>query len=327
MSRWKYIVAFHLLIIGIACSVWAQTTAPSSETPPDFKMAFIGDQGLGKDAEEVLRLIKSEGAQAIVHLGDFDHTDNPAAWDAQINNILGADFPYFACVGNHDAKKWYGEFGYQYYLKNRLNRLKIEWNGDLGVKSSIQYKGIFIVLISPGIMENRHSVYIRDQLAADKSLWRICSWHENMKLMQVDGKKDETGWDVYEEARKGGAIIATAHDHSYARTYLMSNFINQTIASQSNTLNIEKGKTFAFISGLGGASIYPQEIDGPWWAKIYTSNQHATYGALFGVFNDSGVPNKATFYFKNIKGEIVDRFDVISNVHSNANAAQKRPSQ
>lgn len=316
MRRWKYIVVVLFLTFDIGCPVWAQTSIPFSKTPPNFKIAFIGDQGLGKDAEAVLRLIKSEGAQAVLHQGDFDCKNDPDAWNAQINNILGADFPYFACIGNHDTEKWKGDNGYQEYLKKRLQRLAIPWDGDLGVKSSIKYKGIFIILVSPGILDADHDVYIRDQLATDKSLWRICSWHENMRLLQVAGKKDDTGWGVYEEARKGGAIIATAHDHSYGHTYLMSNFENQTIASQANPINIEEGKTFVFFSGLGGKSIYSQNlVASPWWAKIYTKTQDATYGALFGVFNVNGVPDTAMFYFKNIKGEIVDRFDVVSHVH------------
>lgn len=315
MRRWKYIIVFLLLTVDIVCPVWAKTFDPVSETPPNFKIAFIGDQGLGENAEAVLRLIKSEGAQAVLHSGDFDYNNNPDAWNAQINNILGADFPYFACIGNHDTVKWKGNNGYQESLKKRLQRLAIPWDGDLGVKSSIKYKGIFIILVSPGILGAGHDVYLRDQLAADKSLWSICSWHENMRLMQVAGKKDDTGWGVYEEARKGGAIVATAHDHSYGRTYLMSNFVNQTIVSKSKAMNIGEGQTFAFLSGLGGKSIYSQKLDGPWWAKIYTETQHATYGALFGIFNVNGVPDTAMFYFKNIKGEIVDRFDVVSHVH------------
>ncbi|TWU50160.1 hypothetical protein B188_25900 [Candidatus Brocadiaceae bacterium B188] len=67
MSRWKYIGVFLLLTMRIIGSVWTQTFAPLPETPPNFKIAFIGDQGLGKGAEAVLRPIKSEGTQAILH--------------------------------------------------------------------------------------------------------------------------------------------------------------------------------------------------------------------------------------------------------------------
>lgn len=322
MRSWKYIITFFVFII--VNPIWAQTPATISETPTNLKIAFIGDQGLGKSAEAVLKLIKSEGAQAVLHQGDLDCKNNPSAWEAQINNILGPDFPYFACVGNHDKRKWNGRNGYQQFLKSRLNRLGITWDGDLGVKSSVQYKGIFIIQVAPGDLGFYHAAYIREQLAEDKSIWRICCWHRDMHLMQVASNNDDTGWDVYDEARKGGAIIATAHDHSYGRTYLMSNFTTQAVASRSNPLIITEGQTFTFFSGLGGKSIHTQELNAPWWARLYTKTQGATYGALFGVFNVNGVPNTAMFYFKNIKGAIIDRFDVISYVHNkNVPAIQK----
>src|SRR5688572_4030399 len=80
----------------------------SQETPANFKIAFFGDQGLGSNAEAVLKLAKSEGAQMIVHLGDFDYADNPEAWEAQNVKILGPDFPQAAVIGNHDISKWSG---------------------------------------------------------------------------------------------------------------------------------------------------------------------------------------------------------------------------
>jgi hypothetical protein len=92
----------------------------------------------------------------------------------------------------------------------------------------------------------------------------------------------------------------------------------QTVASRSDTLFLTKGKTFVFVSGLGGESVRDQELSGNWWASIYTSAQGATHGVLFGVFNVNGVPNLANFYFKDVAGRIADRFFVISNVESNA---------
>jgi len=312
--RFSQLVVATLAAIFLGLPPFSLFSQSSEETPVNFKIAFIGDQGLGSKARAVLDLIKSEGAHAVLHQGDFDYKNDPASWEGQINDILGPDFPYFACVGNHDEGKWSGANGYQQYLKNRMARLGITWDGDLGVKSSFRYKGIFIVLVAPGVMGSGHDVYIRDMLAADNSIWSICSWHKNMRAMQVGGKSDETGWGVYEEARKGGAIIATAHEHSYSRTHLLSSIMNQTVASRSDTLVITKGNTFVFVSGLGGASIRDQERTGDWWASVYTSNQGANYGALFGTFNVNGVPNLATFYFKDITGKIADRFVVISDV-------------
>lgn len=197
------------------------------------------------------------------------------------------------------------------------------------MRSSFHYKGIFFVLTAPGITsgfdDGASDLYIKDQLAADNSIWSICSWHKNMRLMQIGGKEDETGWAVYEEARKGGAIIATAHEHSYSRTHLLSNMTAQTVASTSNTLTLTKGNSFAFVSGLGGHSVRTQSLSGNWWASAYASTclpgdqicqPNASPGALFAVFNVDGQSNKAVFYFKDINGKIVDQFVVISNVEA-----------
>jgi hypothetical protein len=141
--------------------------------------------------------------------------------------------------------------------------------------------------------------------------------------MQAGGKKDDTGWGVYEESRQGGAIIATAHEHSYSRTHLLSSCEDQTVASTSDTLAlsaddpatpVDEGKTFVFVSGLGGKSIRDQELAGDWWASIYTSTQGANYGALFGIFNYQGRDGLAKFYFKNIAGVVIDEFYVTSPV-------------
>ncbi|MEK6283993.1 MAG: IPT/TIG domain-containing protein, partial [Acidobacteriota bacterium] len=321
-----------IVLVGSLMFVFMPPTAVlvAQEPPPaNFKIAFIGDQGQGPNAIAVLNLIKAEDAQAVMHSGDLDYLDNPAAWDAQINSVLGADFPYFVSIGNHDELAWSGPNGYQHYLENRFSRLGISWSGKLGVRSSFYYNGIFFVLTAPGITngfdDGGSNLYIKDQLAADNSIWSICSWHKNMRRMQVGGKADETGWEVYEEARKGGAIIATAHEHSYSRTHLLSSMVNQTVASTSNTLNLTKGNTFAFVSGLGGHSVRAQSLTGNWWASAYASTclpgdqicqPNAIHGALFGILNVDGQPNKAIFYFKDINGRIVDSFVVVSNVET-----------
>jgi uncharacterized protein (TIGR03437 family) len=323
------------LVIALAASLLLFVFRPAAvafaqETPPpNFKIAFIGDQGLGPNAVAVLNLIKAEGAQAVLHSGDLEYTDNPAAWEAQINGVLGANFPYFVTIGNHDELAWGAPNGYQQYVESRFNRLGISWSGRLGVRSSFHYKGILFVLTAPGITsgfdDGGSDLYIRDQLAADNSVWSVCSWHKNQRLMQVGAKADETGWGVYEEARKGGAIIATAHEHSYSRTHLLSSMSSQAVADTSNTLRLAKGNSFAFVSGLGGHSVRTQSLGGNWWASAYASTclqgdpvcqPNAGPGALFAVFNVDGQPNKALFYFKDINGKVVDQFVVFSNVET-----------
>ena len=85
---------------------------------------------------------------------------------------------------------------------------------------------------------------------------------------------------VYEESRIGGAIIATGHEHSYSRTHEMASLERQIISSTAEPLVVssddpntleDEGRTFAFVSGLGGRSIRNQSRSGAWWASIYTA--------------------------------------------------------
>ena len=298
----------------------------AQEEPMGVKIAFLGDQGAaeGDDedrerAPEVLKLVKAEGAHAVVHQGDFDYDHDPDAWDALIDGVLGRDFPYFASAGNHDVRMW---DGYQKKLEDRARRIGIAWDGRMGVKSSLTFKGIFIVLSGVDLFETGHADYVREQLAKDDSIWRICSWHKNQRPMQVGGKSSETGWDIYEEARMGGAIIATGHEHSYSRSHLLSDFAARTVADRSETLHVERGRTFVFVNGIAGKSMrrIRRLPIGDWWAKYYTTDNASNYGVLFGTFGVDGRPDVAEFYFKDIDGRVIDRFTVVSRVRRDEGA-------
>lgn len=304
----------------LASGITSQIVRASTQPTEPVIVAFIGDQGSGTSARAVLQLIRAEGADLVLHQGDFDYEDDPESWDVLITSILGADFPYFASVGNHDIDRFYGADGYQAKLQSRLSKVaNARCFGDLGVKSACTFKGLFFILSGVGTMPDQpddpeHVAFIRDQLAQDRSIWRICSWHKNQTNMQLGKKGNEVGWGPYEACRQGGAIVATGHEHSYERTHLMDSFESLSVPSMSSTLHIERGKSFAFVSGLGGHSIRDQDRDGPWWAAVYTSDQDANFGALFCMFVVEGDPRRASCYFKDIDGNIVDRFDIISDL-------------
>ena len=286
-----------------------------TQSVPELRVAFIADQGLGPNAIAVLNLIKDEGAQMVLHQGDFDYKDDPDAWDKQISDVLGSDFPYLASLGHHDMKVL---SSYQEKLYDRLKKNPdAVCNGDLGVKSSCTYQGLFFILIAPGDYTNNsdYDSFIEKQLNDNNSNWRICSWHNDMNVMQAEAeaKPNETGWEVYESCKNGGAIIANAHMHFYARSKTLINIENQIVDpawSEPNKLRVMDGATFTFISGLGGMPIFGQVYDE--WPINYSSDQGATYGALFCTFNAGGQPNKAYCYFKDIDKRIIDEFTITS---------------
>ena len=289
-------------------------------TDANFRVAFIGDQGLGPNSVAVLNLIKDENAQMVLHQGDFSYTDDPDAWDKQISDVLGDDFPYFGTIGQHDSLKWNE---YQQKLYDRLKKNPdVNCIGDLGVKSSCSYKGLLFIQAGPALKGSGHSSFIENQLNNNDHIWRICSWAATMHHMQLGQKEDKVGWEVYENCKNGAAIIATAHEHSYSRTKTLIDIENQIVDPEwfePDKLRVKEGSTFVFVSGLGGKSIkdqarclptsYPYGCNGE-WASIYTSDQNADFGALFCTFNIEGQPNKADCYFKNIQGKIIDKFTI-----------------
>lgn len=297
-------------------------------TPANFKVAFLGDQGDGRAAVAVLRLIRDEGAAMVLHQGDFDYDHDPDKWDATITSVLGADFPYFASVGNHDEDDFYGSDGYQEKLQQRLDRVAgARCTGDLGVKSACRYEGVYFVLSGAGTMGRGHEDYVRKALAADSSTWRICSWHKNQTALQLGEKDNDVGWGPYEACREGGAFVVTGHEHTYSRTRTLVDTRRQKVDPDwpdPANVRIAPGATFVIVAGLGGYSIrnqdrcrpttYPYGCNGE-WAMIYTSDQNAQYGALFIEFHVDGDPNKARGYFKNIDGEVVDRFTITSQMN------------
>lgn len=273
------------------------------------KVAFIGDQGLTENSHKVLKLIKKENADLVMHQGDYDYENNPDKWFAMIDEELGPDFPYFASIGNHDDGKWQD---YQARLVDRYEKTEgAECTGDLGVKSFCQYLGINFVLLGVGTLGSDFDGYTTQSFKNHETDWKICSWHKNQHLMQTGGKTDEVGWEAYEECRKNGAIIATAHEHAYARTHLLYDIDEQKILNKENTLELKPGQTFVFVSGLGGHSIRPQNTEVPsqdWWASVYTTNQNGTFGALFCEFNYNSDANQAHCYFKDINDKVIDDF-------------------
>jgi len=324
---WVWPVVLVLALVGCVSDRGASNSLSSDFTPippPNFTVAFIGDQGASSDALAVLALIKSEGADMVLHQGDFDYHDDPAAWDQRINDVLGPEFPYFASIGNHDTLGW---IGYQAKLADRLARIpEAHCTGDLGVKSSCRYQGLFFILAGVGVRGTDHESYIRDELAQSDAIWRICSWHKNQKNMQIGAKGDATGWGVYEACREGGAMIATAHEHSYERTKTLIHMQSQSIDPEwphPQQVRVAPGASFVFVSGLGGHSIRDQERCLPStppygcngeWASIYSSNQGAAPCALFCSFNVAARPDQAHCYFKDIGGIVADEFTITNFV-------------
>ncbi len=340
IRRWVEIclglcVAALLAIGGAACAVDAvedDTTAPENEaavtdeetgeaasaltaTAANLKVAFIGDTHTGTNFKNVLKVVKNEGASALFVQGDMAYAGSSAAtWWSNVEEILGSSFPVFIVQGNHDVGMWSN------YLPKAANHLggATRTAGD----HNAQYKTVFKGLAAATIKKGDSAADIDDLLGSDTHLWKLCLWHQNQKEMQIGGKTSEMGWEVYSKCRQLGAIVVTAHEHSYERTKTLSSMSNQTVdssCSSRSSLCVGPGRTFVVVSGLGGEDVrdqtrclptsYPHGCKNE-WGFIYASQQGAKDGAMFITFNVDGNPKKAKGYFKNVNGGTVDNFTV-----------------
>jgi len=285
----------------------------------DTKVAFIGDQGTDDRAVAVLELVKDEGADLLSIQGDFGYEDNTAdIWEDQLNSVLGKNFPVIGVAGNHENYEWPK---YKKYLTRRMERVNgLSCEGDIGAKSTCRFSNIFFAQVAIGLTSiegvkpyDNYPEYLDQELQNSSKPWKICSWHKNQNKMQVGTKSDDTGWGVYQACLKQGGIVATGHEHSYSRTYLMNDFENQKVVHRENEMLVKPGQSFVFVSGLGGRGARGQARNDDWWASIFTGPQGAKSGALFCTFGDK----KADCYFKDISGAVPDSFTLESGLGPN----------
>ena len=286
------------------------------------KLAFTGDTGDGKNYQAVANLIKNEKGVVVI-AGDMTYSSNPPLWWSSTETVLGNAYPVFLARGNHDDSSWDG------FLPKATNHLDGAQRiaGPHSAAYKTVYKGVSLVAIRKGDTE----ATIRQLFANDNHLWKVCYWHQNMATMQVGAKTDEMGWNVYEACRELGAIVITAHEHSYSRTRTLTNMASQKVDATCNGIDklcVGRGRTYVTVTGLGGNSVRGQErclpaapqpphpslntsnASCPMWGSIYTANQGATYGALIIEFNPDGDARKAHGIFKSVQGKIIDDYVV-----------------
>ena len=209
--------------------------------------------------------------------------------------------------------------GYLNLLTQQQDRANVSQycEGDLGENQACYYKGLYFVISGVGTQGTGHVQFVEDAFDAVPAQWRLCGWHKNQRLFQLNTKSDETGYDIYDTCRAYGAIIATGHEHSYSRTYTMTSFVSQTIKDFNNTITLAPGQTTCFVSGLGGQSIRewdPALERNPWWAATGASNNGINYGALFCTFKVNGDPTRANCFYEDLDGERFDDFDIITTL-------------
>jgi hypothetical protein len=319
----------------ISADHWTNISAAAIYTPVNMTIAYIGDSGASAETLDVYQLISSEGAELVVHVGDFDYCDDSSLFVQHLDAALG-DIPFLPVVGNHDLHVW---GAYTEVLQERWDRTVdpdyLQCDGILFVNYWCIYRGLFIAFSSVGTKcgdgydeYGWHEDQLREQLKISHEYapvgtpvvepWINCAWHKVQENMQVTDKGDETGYGVYNLCSREGALILTGHSHAYARTHGMRNVENLEVSDSCDEeldgiciYNLFDEQSIVTTVGLGGredpenpAELNEEKTSMPHWAASYNEMN----GALFCVYNYQGYNNLAYCYFKLTNGRIVDEY-------------------
>jgi predicted phosphodiesterase len=278
-------------------------------TEPNLKVAFVGDTNAGSDYKDVLALIKREGADLVVFQGDLTYSPTTSAqWLTATDGALDdgtTKIPYLIARGNHDTDwKTLGDG-----LGTRLTKwgLSTEHNTPTLANYSMVFKGLKVVFADDAETANpTRNDYVKSRLEGDQHIWKICSWHRNMKDTQAGAKSNEMSWSIYETCRQAGAIVAQGHSHTYSRSKTMTADQALTVdpaCSDPFALCVGPGKHFFFDSSVGGVGLRTLDNGNrPHFASTYSSD----FGALFIEFNVDGDARKARGYFKTVANVVID---------------------
>ena len=281
-----------------------------------LKIAFLADQGHGGRPRSVLDLVKREAADMVFYVGDLDYTRSPSRWQRMVLGRLGTNPEQFMILGNHDVDIFAPSLGAQYARRARALHEEAAsccCEGKIGAKAVCTYKGLaFLQIGKPVVCNGNASGWVREQFESlrDNWPWKICMFHQNQEeRMQMGGNANAVGWALYEACREYGALVVTGHDHRYARTHLLSNYQQGTVANNSSVLHLEPGRSVLILSALGGNSI--RRANGhlqsnPWWAaSLSAGDPNQGFGACFCRFEN---PRRARCYFKTTADVVIDEF-------------------
>lgn len=300
-------------------------TITFSTSSSKIKIAFTGDQGLTNDTKRSLTMVREEGAEAFVILGDFDYQDKPETWKSMLEVYLGTNFPVIPVVGNHEENAW---TGYSAVIQEKISQLpkgmcSFATTSDIGLHYTCVLGPVSLVMSAPDIQipqaKKIDSVsFMKKELAKTDTAWKLCAWHKPHRDMQLGALRDDISWDLYTTCQNAGAYILMGHDHTYARTKTMLDFQNRIYATSTSEDVVLLGKGFsgAVIAGLGGRSLHSRKVEtGPWWASVYSSEnlkiqtggeRKNIAGVLFCTFEKD--KKEAPCYFKMTDGQVKDTF-------------------
>jgi hypothetical protein len=343
--RFNLSIYFTLLISTASFAAHVE----GEESPPEVKLALLGDTAAGTGLASVLKLVAAEGTDVVMINGDLGYDATAEQWKAQVEaSIDTSKFAVIGSLGNHDVgskDKYIEAFS---AFRNSNQSLKTSCTGAKPISEGHDIIAVDetctfgnITIIPSGIGQVLTKAYLEGRLenklrATPVNNWKLVGYHFTLASMNPGIKREENTPKFFELIRKAGAIGVQAHTHSVmASCPISSSFTaGTTVTCHSNFQTdlesrfVAPGIGMYMDSSISGKAVRnrtrclnPKENGCTHMVDLITTegytrtdgttNQNFNrFGALFVVFNSGGDPSKALVYYKSIDGQVIFKFTI-----------------
>ena len=338
------------IVWGVVCSLPAFAETPTVANLKVAFIGDSGDgTGFGQVLQLIKNEGTATGVpvELILHQGDFSYSSGPTSgWTGQINTHVG-NIPYLGSDGNHDdwAQYYSGFFNSQ--ISSLQGKGGTVSGNPSSSNYAAVYKGLKMVFVQEsGNATYLNQELQADDHTWKVCSWH--KNRSSLQLGTKGDEVDVGSYNACRQ--QGAIIVTGhEHSYERTKTISYDFNILPTKSEETangfpdnlplidpecpndGVMCVEPGKTFVVVSGLAGTGIRNQDRcsatapslnagcvgvnpqngnPASMWAKMYTSDQGAKFGALFITFNVDGDPNKARGYFKNIDGQVIDSFEI-----------------
>jgi hypothetical protein len=258
-------------------------TAPA--LPERFVFTAFGDQGVGRDAAAVDRLLLREKPAFHLHAGDICYADaagrgtasdgyDPTTWDAFLRQSepVARSVPWMVTTGNHDMEAWYSPDGYG----GQLARFSLPETGfaprttpgaytftygNVGVVALDANDVSYEIPANLGYTEGRQTAWLKRTLgalrAADDVDFVVVFFHHcvySTSAHASDGGVRAEWLPLFAEYRVD--LVINGHNHVYERTDAVKDGeVGRAVPIGGSTDPARDGTVYVTAGG-GGRDLY-----------------------------------------------------------------------
>lgn len=257
---------------GVNWSPWAHFRTAAREAKP-FRFIYFGDAQNDirthwtRVAHEAFR--EAPRAAFTLHAGDLiNHGDADTEWGEWFGapGWVNGSVPVIATPGNHEYKNRDGRKLSAFWRP----QFAFPLNGPdgLGLDETvyyIDYQGVRIICLNSNEKQAEQVPWLRKVLAENPGRWSIVTFHHPLfsPAAERDNPELRRLWKPVFDAFRVDLVL-TGHDHTYARSGVLSDAALRERGTVVGTENVTKGYNQVYDPAIG--TVYVVSVSGP---KMY----------------------------------------------------------